>query len=312
MPTQIRQLSSQAFQDVVEQAQAFTGWDVSYAQVSPGTYAGRIDAVQFAKIRLIRERSDQVVSQAGVGRKGHYVFGLCTTPTPGTRFNGRSWTQGIAATRGGREFCVRVDRNDMLMLEIEADTLEARLAISCEDRLDALFKHGACLFTDQRVTRRFTEVVSQWLNTRALQTLAKDAAQAQGELLDLLADVVSSDAPRCDAPGLNEANRVSLVNRAIDFVNAHIDQPLQVIDLCDELRVSRRTLQMCFQEVTGLNPVAFLRAHRLSMARHDIIHRKSPIKDVVNRWGFWHQSRFSTQYRELFGELPSATQSAHR
>ena len=31
------------------------------------------------------------------------------------------------------------------------------------------------------------------------------------------------------------------------------------------------------------------------------------IGDVAARWGFWHWSRFTENYRLLFGELPSHT-----
>jgi AraC family ethanolamine operon transcriptional activator len=31
------------------------------------------------------------------------------------------------------------------------------------------------------------------------------------------------------------------------------------------------------------------------------------VKDVTETWGFWHWSRFSQDYRRLFGELPSVT-----
>jgi AraC family ethanolamine operon transcriptional activator len=31
------------------------------------------------------------------------------------------------------------------------------------------------------------------------------------------------------------------------------------------------------------------------------------IGDVAARWGFWHFSQFSADYRRMFGELPSET-----
>jgi AraC family transcriptional regulator, ethanolamine operon transcriptional activator len=31
------------------------------------------------------------------------------------------------------------------------------------------------------------------------------------------------------------------------------------------------------------------------------------IGDVAARWGMWHWSRFSQEYKETFGELPSQT-----
>jgi AraC family ethanolamine operon transcriptional activator len=33
------------------------------------------------------------------------------------------------------------------------------------------------------------------------------------------------------------------------------------------------------------------------------------VGDVAARWGFWHLSRFAADYRQHFGELPSATRA---
>jgi len=34
------------------------------------------------------------------------------------------------------------------------------------------------------------------------------------------------------------------------------------------------------------------------------------VADIAARWGFWHPSRFASEYKSLFGELPSATLKA--
>ena len=31
------------------------------------------------------------------------------------------------------------------------------------------------------------------------------------------------------------------------------------------------------------------------------------VSDVASKWGFWHMSQFSSDYRKIFGELPSKT-----
>jgi AraC family ethanolamine operon transcriptional activator len=31
------------------------------------------------------------------------------------------------------------------------------------------------------------------------------------------------------------------------------------------------------------------------------------VQDVAARWGFWHLSHFASDYRAMFGELPSDT-----
>lgn len=35
------------------------------------------------------------------------------------------------------------------------------------------------------------------------------------------------------------------------------------------------------------------------------------VQEVAARWGFWHLSRFASDYRTLFGESPSQTLRRH-
>ena len=203
----------------------------------------------------------------------------------------------------------------MLLLEIEARKLEQLIESHCERSMGDIFRHGACQFEDSRVVDRFTDKIEQWLESAASVrhsapgTVRAWQQAAERDLLDVLADVLSSS--HIDEPAFRmaDANRVTTVSRALDYMHAHIDEALQVIDICEALQVSRRTLQNCFQSVTGTNPQSFLRAHRLSGARSDLLRQDQPvqIKDVVEKWGFWHLSRFSDCYRKQFGELPSVT-----
>jgi len=36
------------------------------------------------------------------------------------------------------------------------------------------------------------------------------------------------------------------------------------------------------------------------------------VQEMAARWGFWHLSRFSSDYRTLFGETPSQTLRRHQ
>ena len=104
-------------------------------------------------------------------------------------------------------------------------------------------------------------------------------------------------------------SRSFIVQKARAFAVAHIHEPLQVIDICRATGVSRRALQVSFQDVLGINPLSYVRLVRLNGARQALLHptKGLQVKDVVAKWGFWHLSRFSAEYRELFGELPSET-----
>ncbi len=89
---------------------------------------------------------------------------------------------------------------------------------------------------------------------------------------------------------------------------AHRTRPVGVPELCEQLHVSRRTLQYCFQDVLGMAPATYLRTLRLNGARRDLCGRAAgSVQDVAEAWGFWHLSQFATDYRRLFGKRPSET-----
>lgn len=90
-----------------------------------------------------------------------------------------------------------------------------------------------------------------------------------------------------------------------------LDEPLGILDLCEQLKVSRRTLQSAFQESTGMRPVEYLRAVRLNEARRRLREHGDDtgtrVARVANDLGFTHLSHFAVHYKRLFGERPSDT-----
>jgi len=86
-------------------------------------------------------------------------------------------------------------------------------------------------------------------------------------------------------------------------------QPLWVGDLCVGCDVPRRTLNHAFQQVLGMGPVTYLRRLRLNQVRRSLQHSCAngytrSVTEIALDQGFWHLGRFSSQYRELFGESP--------
>jgi AraC family ethanolamine operon transcriptional activator len=126
-------------------------------------------------------------------------------------------------------------------------------------------------------------------------------------MLHAVVTVVADDAP---SPALAQPRRRHIVEAAKDFMRSRIAETITVADLCIELGVSRRTLQYSFQEVLGINPVRFLRAMRLNGVRRDLRNpcaAPGSVQDTAANWGFWHLGHFVTDYKRMFGELPSET-----
>ena len=106
------------------------------------------------------------------------------------------------------------------------------------------------------------------------------------------------------------APALRVIREAENYVNRQAHQPVHISELCNYLKISRRTLHRCFEDVLGVGPSTFLRQKRLSSV-YSALRRSDPEKtrvtDVAIEFGFIELGRFSQQYRDLFGEYPHET-----
>ncbi|XSC48532.1 helix-turn-helix domain-containing protein [Bradyrhizobium sp. RDT10] len=99
------------------------------------------------------------------------------------------------------------------------------------------------------------------------------------------------------------------VRRAVDYIEAHLDQAVTMADLVTATGVAGRTLFMHFRDFKGVSPMRYLRNARLRQVRQALL-RADPeanVTDIAMSTGFTHMGRFSVTYRAYFGESPSET-----
>jgi AraC-like DNA-binding protein len=124
----------------------------------------------------------------------------------------------------------------------------------------------------------------------------------------------TADQSRADVVRQRAAYRLDAVRRADAAMRRRIGTPYSSARLCKELGISERNLELYFQEALGVSPKSWFQHLALHRARTELLHRKpsrSIVTEVALDCGFEHFGRFSQSYREVFGELPSAT-SRHR
>jgi len=109
--------------------------------------------------------------------------------------------------------------------------------------------------------------------------------------------------------------RFAAIRRAEEFLRENMDTPFSSRGLCAATRMSERSIEMLFKEAYGVSPRAWSQIARLNAARQDLVEGHTEevrVSNVAVRWGFLHFGRFSASYRNLFGELPSATVAKKR
>jgi AraC family ethanolamine operon transcriptional activator len=106
------------------------------------------------------------------------------------------------------------------------------------------------------------------------------------------------------------SSRRAAVRRVEEFLDAHERELPSLADLCAIAGVGERALEYAFREQLGLPPNRYMRLRRLHHVRRELRAgdpETTRVTDVAMRWGFWQLGRFATEYRALFGELPSET-----
>ena len=101
--------------------------------------------------------------------------------------------------------------------------------------------------------------------------------------------------------------RPRTLRRALDFIEANLQEPLTPGDIAAAVDCQARTLFLAFQDHLDESPMNYVKRRRLECAYDDLLHTDDPVTDVALRWGFLHLGRFAGGYRQRFGELPSAT-----
>lgn len=100
------------------------------------------------------------------------------------------------------------------------------------------------------------------------------------------------------------------VRAAVRLLEANIEEPLSIPDLCRRVNVSQRQLERLFRKHTGCTIAQFGKILRLQYARVLLTSTRMSIRDVSAACGFNSMSYFSQCFVGAFGKKPSAYRQA--
>lgn len=306
-------LHQHAAGDADDHAQNLSGWKQVYDQISARRFAGRITELWLPAAQVFVETANQRLRQTCSAWRSAVWLGLPAPRPEAASLDGHAMRAHEVAVRpGGTPFELRTEADfDLYGIVVDAEALATHL--ERVEHLDpkALLARSAVLGADPQARQR----LCTWMDRRlaaasdqagsALPT--EQAARWQTELFGLLAEVLvqGRDAPPDRS---THALRQERVRRISAHVLDHPELPLSVADLCARFHLSRRSLQYCFQGVTGLAPLAYLRALRLNGVRRDLRGGTfDKVGDCAWEWGFGHVGQFAHDYAAQFGQRPSDT-----
>jgi AraC family ethanolamine operon transcriptional activator len=303
--------------DVDEQADMLSGWQQEYRQLGRGRFCGMLSIADAGDFRLLRERTNQVLHESVMPPADQLVVGMrlnCGN-TENLLIDGREFDQNAFMVIDGRrayDFRTR-GALDLCGIAVKKDFLYARMHEQDALCMDTLL---------QRTTTTLAEPAANMLRqyfTAIGELLQGDGQNAQSEVSArmiasslisnlTLAVALGQHARAEDALPRHKQRRDRIVQQAIDYMRSNADRDIDILDVCAAAGVSRRTLQYCFEERLEISPLQYLKALRLNRARRQLKRdQRHSVADIASLCGFDHPSRFSSDYRRMFGELPSQT-----
>jgi AraC family ethanolamine operon transcriptional activator len=300
-----------ATSDAQEPASILRQWmDIEYDQIDGGTFDGRFHQLGFQGTLLATERQNRTVlkrvyfppeyctvsmlrSVSGEGR-----CGFDTLP-------GRS----VGYMPGNKEYEVLLPPSEIVFFRIRQE----RFLSAAETLGYALPKNGhEMLFLEGLNSSYLDEMAETLMSIQNSPDSALFASLDHRYLDDVVLERVvgvmldaSTRSSRWPSPG---ARRI--VKAAQECMEGPGGEPMTVMTLCRRLNVSRASLQRSFLQIYGISPLAYLRVRRLNSARRELRAAQgtnATVTAIAMRWGFFHLARFSQDYFQQFGELPSAT-----
>lgn len=287
-------------------------WSQGYDQLSRGRFNGRVTEAWVGDVQLFEERTSQAVFESGPGRRGVVALGVYAFAGGEARWRGHAIGTGHVTALSDHAGLELSTPPDCTLLSVSVPvamlpTGEDGVRGNADELLAGAAHHVHAPALAALLRHRIGVALMTMQYQPCQLALVEARAQLVSEMVGLVDEYLTL---ATSARGEPEATRaLHVVARAREYIDANPDRPVTVLDLCERTFTSRRTLQYCFTQVVGMSPAAYLKVVRLNGLQRELARSRGlqTIGDMAARWGFWHLSQLSVDYRRQFGELPSET-----
>jgi AraC family ethanolamine operon transcriptional activator len=302
-------ISGGHFTDIDAQAAHLHGYGQQYQQLSEGPFEGRFRSFNFeADLGIHFEVANRALAQAASTPSGRLSVCMLSAASEPCTLNADVFGLGqVALCPGG--------------LVLEGKTSEG-VSLCCMDvSTDLLPDQGRGLravrvLADPARAHQLRDLVHSGLSAlTSLDALSnypaaiKEFKSALGDLLWQMGTQQPDEEVK-RANGHTSDRTMRIFRRAREYIHGGLQDGISIVALCAAIGVSRRALELVFRSVLGTGPGQYVRTLQLNQVRRDLLSNPGSavsIGAIAARRGIWHWSRFSRDYRLMFGELPSQT-----
>lgn len=285
-------------------------------QLGRGSILAKMDCLNLGTQQLVRETQTAAIQKLGMTPANLCTVSVCT-PDPTFRFSELSANtdNSVFFMPGSTEFDIYVPAGACtayISLDQEEFLRAARaIAPKAWARVPARL---ISMSTTQRLA--FSRLVDQVFAQARSQGSANNPFDEPGLRTVIMqgVEIIVAAAPEAMLVEPERANAMDVCRKSRTFIDEQLalDSLPTIADICQAVDVSERTLQYAFRRYVNVTPMTYLRLCRLNRvqaALRQLDPDSTTVTTVALRYGFLHLGRFSADYKNTFGELPSETLS---
>jgi AraC family transcriptional regulator, ethanolamine operon transcriptional activator len=285
-------------------------WETNFYHFENGGMEASFRLLQSDEFQLVENTFNIGVLIRGEIPAGTVVFAAASAP--GQSYLGKRLTQrDIVLISGEDEIEYRCRGSSRILTaaiaeEILSQAMEVRWGMTIETlRQSKLLPLGVGMSNIQ-LQEELNSFLSPGITDLPVNGLSPDE-----RLLDLFFKYVMPPDGSETSDAYVYAYRHKLAHKVEEYLRMHFDMPISMTTLCHEFNARERTIRQGFRERYDMSPYAYVKTLRMDAARKALL-SASPndsVTGIALDAGFTHMGRFSVDYKNSFGELPSTTLS---
>ena len=303
----------QSFTEPGEYAASFRAVTAELSVSAPGRFAAKLTRIDLHRLWMQRFSENLPWVKRAAAAAGRAIFAFRTEPGPALLWNGMEMQPStlVWCSEGYEAFQRSSGASSWAGISLPIEQMAAVVGAT-----------AACDLSSPRDDRTVTPQPSAIAKLQRLHAAAGDLAEHAPEVIShaeaarglenaLVQAMVACLTTRDGAEESSAARRHgTIMRRFYAEIAEHPGEAIYIPDICAALGVPQRTLNVCCHESLGVGPKRYLLLRRMNLAKQALYvadAARTTVTQVAADFGFWSFGRFAVEYRELFGETPSAT-----
>ena len=289
----------QHYRNIDAQAEQLTGFDQAYQQLDRGTYVGAFLACDSDEVGFFVEGTNRRLCQQGAGPSDVISAVVLLSARGPAVTNGSAFTMDdvLLVGPGGEYEAVIGAGDEPAVFSVSLDSAAALPLRRLSNQQAGRVRRVA----DPELSKRFRAAAANAVRSwdADSQSISIPRSVVHALMLELLT------AP--SAISGSSHSSIQIYRAARDAMIVALTESLSMAEIAARVGTSRRTLEHAFDICVSVSPARFHKLLRLNHARRLLEDGQHSVNRAAMSSGLHHLGRFSGDYHNLFGELPSET-----